>query len=184
MIFYLVALLDPNSYKKIEVLQKELCLRYKLFESNEALPKLHITLETIEDPNLDLLNAAIKNIIRDYSPIETFCEGVICFDPPYKSVNLKISQEGMLKDLSYLLNKTLRDLGFIVRENIENYKLHISLANTYFSKKQWTDMEYNIACTYAKNMCYHMKINIVELQLWKPINDENEMVSHIYPLNN
>jgi len=184
MINYLVALLDSDSYKKIEVIQRELCLKYKLFEVNENLPMLHITLETIENPNLELLNAAIERILKDYSFIDAFCEGIICFEPPYKSVNLKISQEGALKELSSTLNKTLKEIGFNVRKDISSYELHISLANTYFSKKQWTDFEYNTACTYAKDMCCHMKIRINKLQLWKPINNESEMVVYTYNLIN
>lgn len=182
MIYYLVALLDDSSYKYIEEIQKEICYNYKLFDKNDKLPKLHITIEVIHDPDMDMLIKSLKNILKKYSSFEAKSDGVICFDPPYKSVNLKIRDYGRILKLSKDINHILKKEKFNVRENIENYDLHISLANSYFSNKQWSDFEYASACSFAKNNDKDFIIKINELQLWKPVNDENEMIIFKFPL--
>jgi len=182
MIYYLVAILDSHSYSRIEEIQRDICLKYNLFAMGDKLPKLHITLETIEDPDLEVLDKAIKEVLVNYSSFKTLCKGIICFEPPYKSVNLEIYDNGEVKALSSDLNATLKSCGLKVRKNIQDYKFHISLANTYFSNRDWSELEYKAACTFAKDLCCPIEINIFELQLWKPIHDESKMVVYTYTL--
>lgn len=184
MIYYLVALLDSKSYKKVELIQRDICTKYNLFTPEDSLPTLHITLETINEPNLEALDKCIKEVLKNYSFFEATCDGIICFDPPHKSVNLNILKGGVLEKLSLNFNTYLKVKGFKVRDDIFQYKLHISLANSYFSNKQWTNMEYEDACIFAQKSCCNLTININELQLWKPINDKKDMVVYTYFLNN
>ena len=60
MNYYLVALLDEDSYEEIESLQKNISKRYNIYKE---LPKLHITLEVIKDPDMDLLSKTLTGII-------------------------------------------------------------------------------------------------------------------------
>lgn len=183
MIYYLVANLDCDSYKEVEIIQRELCTKYKLFTPDEKLPKLHITVETIEDPDLKALDLWIKEVIKSYEPFEVESNGVVCFEPPHKSVNLNLLKGGPLEKLSYNLNTKLKETGFKVRENLDNYILHISLANSYFSKNQWSDFDYETACNVAHNLCYNIKIKVKTLELWKPTMDESDMVVYTYVLS-
>lgn len=184
MVYYLVALLDSESYEKVEAIQRNICTRYNLFASEDSLPTLHITLETIDEPDLQALDQSIQKVLKNYTSIEVFCDGIICFDPPHKSVNLNILKGGMLEILSHNFNTYLREKGFNVRHDIPNYKLHISLANSFFSKKQWSDIEYEDACIFAQNNSCNIRIIVNQLQLWKPVNNKKEMVVYNYFLNN
>ena len=65
MTYYLVAVLDDSSYNCIERIQKEICYNYKLFDKKDKLPKLHITIETIDDPDLDKLIKLLSDILKD-----------------------------------------------------------------------------------------------------------------------
>jgi len=184
MTYYLVGLFDNVSYAYIESLQKCICEKYNLYNPTTDLPKLHITLETITDPNLVDLDIALKDIIKDYTKFQVKLDGVICFDPPFKSVNLHIKNKGTVYELSKKINTILSSQGFNVRENIENWNLHISLANTTFADREWSNNEYLAACNLAKDEKFSQTITVCGIELWKPINNTVEMVVNKYDLKN
>ena len=163
-------------------MQKTLCEKYNLYRSDTNLPKLHITLEIITNPNLYDLDISLKNILKDYTKFEVELNGVICFDPPFKSVNLNINNKGTIYELSKNINSILNSQGFNVREHIENWNLHISLANTNFADREWSDSEYLAACNLAKDENFSETITVAAIELWKPINDNDEMVVKKYTL--
>lgn len=182
MIYYLVGLVDKDSYKYIEPIQKLLCEKYKLYMDDTNLPKLHITLEIVTNPSLEALDISLKNILKNYTKFEVQLNGVICFEPPYKSVNLNISNEGTIYQLSKNINSILSSQGFKVREDIEKWNLHISLANTNFADREWSNSEYLDACNLAKDENFSDTITVNTIELWKPINDKNQMVVKKYVL--
>jgi len=182
MIYYLVGVFDRESYKFVESLQKTICEKYKLYKLEADLPKLHITLETIEDPNLCDLDISLKNILKNYAEFQVDLNGVICFDPPFKSVNLNINNSGIIYELSKNINSILNSQGFNVRQHIENWNLHISLANTIFADREWSEAEYFAACNLAKDENFSKTIKVHSIELWKPINDNDEMVIKKYTL--
>ncbi|MBU3091071.1 2'-5' RNA ligase family protein [Clostridium sp. CM028] len=182
MIYYLVGLFDKVSYKYIESMQKAICEKYNLYKSDANLPMLHVTLEIITNPNLYDLDTALKNILKNYTKFEVELNGVICFDPPYKSVNLNIGNEGTIYQLSKDINSILNLHGFKVRDDIETWNLHISLANTTFADREWSNSEYLAACASAKDENFSRTITVDTVELWKPINNNDEMVTKKYIL--
>lgn len=180
MIYYLVGLFDEISYKYIESMQKSICSKYNLYKVDTNLPKLHVTIEIITNPNLYDLDDSLKNILKDYTKFEVELNGVICFDSPYKSVNLNINNNGTIYELSKKINSLLNSQGFNVREHIENWNLHISLANTNFADREWSNNEYLAACNLAKDEKFSRTITINAVELWKPINNNDEMVVKKY----
>jgi 2''-5'' RNA ligase len=173
MKYYLVALFDKNSYSYIEEIQKNICKKYKIYKN---MPMLHITLEVIGDPDVEKLNKIISDMIRPYKKFKVEINGAICFDPPYKSVNLKIENKGYVIRLARQLNDTLKLHGFDVRDNIDNWDLHVSLANTNHAIREWSSKEYVAACQNAKKEDIHKMVKIDRIELWKPINNKREMV--------
>lgn len=182
MIYYLVGLFDEVSCEYMKSMQKKLCVKYNLFNSDNNLPKLHITLETINNPNLQDLDISLTHILKDYNKFQVDINGVICFDPPYKSVNLNIKNSGTIYDLSKNINIILKSQGFNVREEIEKWNLHISLANTNFADREWSDNEYLTACNLAKHEGFTQTITLNAIELWKPVNNKDEMVIKKYSL--
>jgi 2'-5' RNA ligase len=179
MRYYLVALFDEDSYKEIEIIQKNICKKHKLYK---ILPVLHITLEIVGDPDMEKLDEVLKKILKTYKKFKVEVSDVICFDAPYKSVNLKIENKGYINRLARIINDTLRLHGFEVRENIENWDLHVSLANTNYAVREWSKQEYAAACNSAKNDGFYKLATIDRIELWKPINNKKEMVLKSYPL--
>jgi 2'-5' RNA ligase len=179
MRYYLVALFDSNSYKEIEGIQKSICKKYKLYKN---LPVLHITLEIVGDPDLDKLDEVLAKIFKPYKKFKVEISDVICFDEPYKSVNLKIESKGYIMRLARVINDTLKLHGFDVRDNIDSWDLHISLANTNYAIREWSKNEYAAACSTAKKNGFYKLATIDRIELWKPINNKREMIMKSYPL--
>lgn len=179
MKYYLVALFDENSYKNIEPLQKSLSKKYKLYKN---LPTLHITLEIIDNPNIDKLDEILQKFFKPYKKFKVELNDVICFGEPHKSVNLKVENAGYIKKISRSLNDLLKLHGFLVRDNINDWDMHVSLANSNFANREWKKNEYEVACstTKDKGFCNVAKINRIEL--WKPINNKRDMVVKSYNL--
>lgn len=180
MLYYLVGLLDRRSYAKIEEIQRTISNEYDLYDQ---LPILHLTLEIIENPHdMEFLCNIISKILKGYKDIKIKIDGAICFEAPYKSVNLKVEKDQYLMELIYNINSSLKSNGFKVRENIDDWELHISLANTNFSKRNWTNKEYQEACLRTIDQRLFLESTINKIQLWKPINNINEMVVKTFTL--
>ncbi len=182
MIYYLVGLFDEVSSEYMKSMQKRICKSYNLYSSDDDLPVLHITLETIDNPNLPDLHVSLKHILKDYTKFQVDINGVICFDPPYKSVNLNIKNKGTIYELSKKINYVLKSQGFKVREDIEEWNLHISLANTNFADREWSDNEYLTACSLAKDENFSETITMHAIELWRPVNIKDQMVVEKYSL--
>lgn len=179
MNYYLVGLFDDASYIHFESIQNDLSKQFNLYND---LPMLHITLEVITEPDLNLLDSVLKDILKKYKQFQIQINGAICFDPPFKSVNLKVENNQYIDSLCKEINYTLKEKGFKVRDNIEDWDLHISLANTNFSSREWSDLEYLTACDITKNKHYSYKSTIEKIELWKPVNDKSEMIIDTYNL--
>lgn len=180
MLYYVVGLLDIDSYNYIEEIQKSLSKKYHLYTD---LPTLHVTLEVIESPdNINNLCTIVESILAEFKSFSVQIDGAICFNPPFKSVNLKIQNKDTIRRLVYKLNYTLKQNGFSVRENISDWDLHISLANTNFSLRKWTEEEYNEACIFVTENNYKILSKINKVEIWKPINDKDKMVISSFSL--
>lgn len=179
MKYYLVALFDTESHSVMETIQKNICKKYKLYKN---IPILHISLETIEDPDMDKLSKIISEILKPYKPFKVETNGSICCESPYKSINLKIENKGYIFRLARTINDTLKLHGFNVKENIEDLNLHVSLANTNYAIKELTGKEYVAACSDDKKDGFYKLAKIERIELWKTTNNKKEQLVKSFPL--
>ncbi|MEY8000817.1 2'-5' RNA ligase family protein [Clostridium sp. Mt-5] len=179
MKYYLVALFDRDSYSYIEHIQKNICRKYRLYRN---MPVLHITLEVVENPDVDKFDKIVSEIIKPYKKFKVEINGAICFEPPYKSVNLRIENKGYIIRLARQINEKLKLYKFDVRKDINNWDLHISLANTNYAMREWSSKEYSAACESVKREEVHKMARIDRIALWKPINNKKEMLIKNFPL--
>ena len=128
------------------------------------------------------INVSSEYWIDTSSSFKVSVNGAICFDPPHKSVNLKIDDQGYIIRLAKKINSKLTETGFAVRENIDNWDLHISLANTNYAAREWSVPEFNAACDATKQKDIKTLLKIDRIELWKPINNKKKMVVKSFPL--
>lgn len=179
MKYYLVALFDKQSHSYIEDMQKSICRKYKIYKN---MPAIHITLDIIGDPDIEKLSKVVSDILKPYKKFKVEVNGAICFDPPYKSVNLKVENKGYIIRLARHINDILKLHGFDVRDNADNLNLHILLANTNYAARELSSKEYIAACDIAKKENTHRMAKIDRIELWKSINNRRDMVVKSFPL--
>jgi 2'-5' RNA ligase len=179
MKYYLVALFDNDTYSNLEVIQKDMCHKYKIYKNQ---PMIHIPLEVIDDPNMEVIDNIINGIIKPYKKFKVYSSGALSFDAPYKSVNLKIENKGYIIRLAKKINEKLKENGFKVRENIENLDLHASLANTSYIIKELSNKESGAASIENKKGGFQGIAKIDRIELWKGSNNRKDMIIKSYPL--
>jgi 2'-5' RNA ligase len=179
MKYYLVALFDVESYGAMEKIQKSICQKYKL---SKNVPMLHITLETVEDPDIDKLSRVITDILKPYKKFKVETNGIISFDPPYKSVNLKVENKGYIIRLARTINDTLKLHGFNVKEHVDNWDLHIPLASANYTSKEWSSRDYVAASSETKKDGFYRMSRVDRIELWKSVNNRKETLIKSFPL--
>lgn len=179
MRYQLVALFDKNSYSYIEEIQKNICKKHKIYRN---MPMLHIDLEIVGDPDIEKLNKILSDMLRPYKKFKVEINGAICFDPSYKSVNLKVENKGYIIRLARKINETLKLHGFDVRDNVGDWDLHVTLGNTNYPVKEWSSKEYVAACQSDKKENIHRMAKVDRIELWKPINNKKETVIKSFSL--
>lgn len=179
MKYYLVALFDKDSYSYIEHIQKNICRKYRLYKN---IPPLHITLGAVENPDIDKFTKIVSDILKPYKKFKVKVNEAICFNPPYKSINLKVENRGYVIRLARQINETLKLYKFDVRENGNDCDLHTVLANANYFIKELSSKEYVSACNNGKKDEIYKMARIDRIALWKPINNRKEMLIRNFPL--
>ncbi len=173
MKYYLVALFDKNSNSYVENLQRQFCKKYKVYKKQQSL---YITMEVIDEPNIDALDSVLHDIIKPYKRFKVELNREVCFETPQKSINMRVEHKGYITRLSRNIDEKLKLHGFRVLDSTGN--LQISLGNTNFSfKKPSNDLNFNNS---THNEPGQM-VKIDRFELWRNINKKNQLVKS-YPL--
>lgn len=179
MKYYLVALFDAESYAEIEKVQRNICQKFKLYRN---VPTLHVILETVEDPDIDKLSRVVADILKPYKRFKVETNGIVSFDPSYKSVNLKLENKGYLIRLARTINDTLKLHGFNVKEITDNWNLHVSLASTNYTVKDLASKDYIAASSNSRKNGFYNLSRIDRIELWKSVSNKKEMLVKSFPL--
>lgn len=178
MKYYLVAVLDGDSFKNIEPLQRNLLRKYKLPKNSISL---HIPLETIENPNIDKLDEVVLKLIKPYKKFKIELTGDIQYhDPSNKSISLKIENKGYIKKIHRSLNDILKLNGFTIKETIDS-PLYIPVSSNTTGKdiKHVENIPNMIP---LKNTCRRNILKVSKIELWKFSNGRKETVVKSYNL--
>ena len=109
-----------------------------------------------------------------------YIDGVSCFGPPYKSVNIHVCSTPYLQQFSQSIHQAAAQAGMDYENFGGQWQYHISLANSAFAKREWTDAEYCLACNILKRMDFNAHFQIEQMQLWYP--RKHDYVIHTFPL--
>ncbi|MEQ8196445.1 MAG: 2'-5' RNA ligase family protein [Clostridiaceae bacterium] len=179
MKYYLVALFDDESYKQIETIQKNFSKKSRSYK-NFPLP--HITLEIVEDPDMEKLDTLLTKIIKPYKRFKVELKDIINFSEPNKSVNLRVEKKGYISRLSRNINDTLKLHGFSVKNCIETFGLNVSLTSTNITQKEWKKNEFEAAFSSARIQEFYDMGKIDRIEIWKSANNKKEVIVKSYKL--
>ncbi len=179
MKYYLVALFDDESYKAIEPIQKSLSKRYRLYKN---LPTLHITLDIIEDPDINKLDEVLNKMLKPYKKFKVELMDMMYFDEPHKSLNIKVESKGYIKRLARSINENLKLHGFNVKTAPEVPNLQLSLLNINFPPREWNKNDLLKGHNLPKREGFNKMPKISRIEVWKATNNKKETVVKSYPL--
>lgn len=179
MKYYLVALFDNDSLKDIERLQRSINKKYK---NNKNQSAFHITLDVIGDADLEKLDKIINKILKPYKRFKVELNNAVCFEDPFRAVNLQVENKGYISRLARLINDTLKLHGINARTSIQDWNLHVSLNSSSFPLKELSKNEYDAAYNKAKTINFYKLATIDRIELWKSLTNRKDMVVKSYPL--
>ncbi|MGM9972970.1 MAG: 2'-5' RNA ligase family protein [Clostridiaceae bacterium] len=179
MKYYLVALFDDESTKTIEATQKSLSKKYRLYKN---LPTLHITLDIVEDPDLNKLDQVLTKIVKPYSRFKIELTDTMLFDESRKALTLKVVSKGYIKRLARSINDTLKLHGFNVKPAPESPELQLSLLSANHPPREWNKIDPSKGHSIAKKDAFFRMPKISRIELWKSTSSKKEMVVKSYPL--
>lgn len=131
MKYYIVALLNEDSCEYINPIQKTVSKKLK---ANRNLPVPHITLEVIENPNIDKITPIIEKVLKVYKYFKVETDDNIFISDEFRTVNVLLQQRGYIKKIKSSFDDILKLHGFNLRE-IKDTRLSLTLANLNYYQK-------------------------------------------------
>lgn len=176
MRYYLVAVLTKGSNKELENIQRPLHKKGKNFKKS---PYISIPIDSVEDPDLRLLEQTLKDLLKPFRYFHVSITGKYINLAEERITGLPVSNFGYLKKIQRHLNEYMRLHNFKVapeRDEVQDFILSLSqdripreLENTsnLFSEEDNT-----------------RKFLVERFELWKSLNAKKESIVFSIPLKN
>jgi hypothetical protein len=177
MKYQLVALFDQNSNEFIDVIQRDLCKKYKVYKLKSDFC---IRLQTFNDANIDEFTKIIQESIIPYKKFKVQISPELFLDDYSKLVGLKVDKSGYINKISRNLSDTLSLHGFNLTNHKNNFGIPVVSSNYHIRKmfKEKTPCVIN-----SKNdLPYIGFAKIERLELRKSINNKKEILIKSFPL--
>lgn len=178
MNYHFVALFDEDSNDYIQVLQKKVCKKYKLYRLNS---QFHIPLLTLVDPDIDKFNTVISDLLTPYKKFKVKLNNKMYLDKNTKTVNFKIENKGYINRISRNSNTTLNLYGFNLKNPVDE-DLHISLANSNYSLRKMLNRNNSNIPIFNNHMYIKQFAKISKLELWRPLSNKKSLLIKSFPL--
>ncbi|ACB85438.1 2'-5' RNA ligase family protein [Natranaerobius thermophilus] len=166
---FLVAIPRGRLLSVASSIQRKLNEIFDIYD--EKLPPLHVTIDHLTINNQDEYDKAvqiIENICHSKPPFNLQVNGFSFFGPPHKSINLYVEKTTQLQDLSLEIHEALEQEGLSSRPIYNEWEYHISLINTTFALREWSETEFTKAKELVKEWNVNMSCKVEWLELWKP----------------
>ncbi len=166
--YYLVALPEKEVLRKALKLQEELSQRYRIYKP--PYPPIHVTLAIIKPAAESELAKAISlltSLVPRFLPLQLRVKGISCFSPPYKSLNLAVTPSQKLLTITRTVITRLAACG-VNSQAMEGWDYHISLINTVFAVREWSEEEFNEACAWLAKASLALTCTVNTVELWSP----------------
>lgn len=176
MRYYLVAVLDKNSNKELESIQRPLHKKGKNFKKS---PYISIPIDSIEDPDLRLLENTLKDLLKPYRYFHVNITGKYINLADEKITGLPVSNFGYLKKIQRHLNEYMRLHGFkVAKEREDEQDFILSMSQERIPK------ELENSANLFNDPDNTRKFMVDRMELWKSLNAKKESIVFSIPLKN
>ena len=104
MKYYIVALLDKNSYDEILPLQRKYS---KKFKANRNSPTPFIAIDVVDTSNIDKIISIMDKIIAPYKKFKIEYSDIVDVYPSLKTINMHVENRGYIKKITTTLTDRL-----------------------------------------------------------------------------
>ncbi|MDD5794183.1 hypothetical protein ACTNDG_06985 [Clostridium sp. HCP1S3_B4] len=178
MKYYIVALFDEDSYESLNPIQKKVS---KKFKAHRNSPLAHITLNVLENPNMEKLNTVMEKNLKPYKKFKVQACNDITISETLKNVNLKIENLGYIKKIERSISDSLELYG-LNSKSFSDENFGISLANVNYINKDKNGQLPTASLDQIVKNSSNMTFKISKFEIWKQNNNRKEICVKSYPL--
>ncbi|AAK81466.1 hypothetical protein BJV85_000359 [Clostridium acetobutylicum] len=144
MKYCLIASFTKDSYLNVEDIQRNACKKYKLYK---RIPNLHVSLQTLDEPNIDKLDSIIREQLSIYKKFKVqINKSHLAYNSSSKMVSLKVENRGYINRIVRSTNEKLHYGGFKFSMPHKDSNLFIPLANGNYQLKNILEQESAATC--------------------------------------
>lgn len=178
MKYQLIALFDNESNKHIEVTQRNLCRKYRLYKTNQ---QFYIPIQTLINPDIDKFHKIVTDTLGPYKKFKVQINPNVYLDKSLKTINLRVENRGYIIRIARNIAETLSLSGFNIKADCDK-DLYIALANSNYSIRKTLNNEGPNAFTSKEEDIAYDFAKINRLELWKFANNKKDTLVKNYPL--
>ncbi len=176
MKYYLVAVLDKDSNRELDAVQKTL---YRKGKKILKAPYMGIPIDTIEDPDKDKLQATLADLLKPYRYFRVDITGKYVNLPEEKITGLPVTSFGYLKKLQRHLNSFMQLSGFKVsQERADDIDFILSLSQEKLPR------EFEATAPLFNTEENKKAFRVEKIELWKTMAAKKDSVVFSIPLRN
>lgn len=177
MKYYLVAVLDRESNKEVDSLQKNLHRRGKKILK---APYIGIPIDTVEDPDRDRLSELLQGLLKPFRYFHVEVRGTYITLPEEKLSGLAVTNFGYIRKIRRHLNSYMELSGFKVSELNDDDESDLILSLSVEKLPREIDTTQNL----FKNEENKKNLRVEKIELWKTMNAKKDSVVLSIPLKN
>ncbi len=176
MRYYLVAVLDKDSNKRLDPIQRPLHKRGKNYRKS---PYMAIPIDIVEDPDMKKLEKVLRDLLKPYRYFRVDITGKYTNLAEEKITGLPVTNFGYIKGLQRHLNEYLRLNGFKVTPERETSQDFIFSMSTDRIPKELEN-----APNLFDNPENSEAFRVDRIELWKSLNAKKDSIVFSVPLKN
>lgn len=176
MRYYLVVVLDKDSNKKLEYIQRPLHKKGKNFKKS---PYMAIPIDIVEDPDLSRLESTLRALLKPFRYFHVDITGKYVNLAEEKITGLPVTNFGYIKKIQRHLNEYMRLHNFkVTQEREEDQDFILSMSQDRLPKE--LENTANLFDTPDNRKAFLVD----RLELWKSLNAKKESIVFSINLKN
>ncbi len=176
MRYYLVAVLDKNSTRELDGIQRPLHKKGKNYKKS---PYISIPIDTIEDPDIKLLERTLKDLLKPFRYFHVNITGKYINLADERITGLPVTNFGYLKKIQRHLNEYMRLHGFkVADERVDDQDFILSMSQDRIPRE--LENSTNLFSTPDNSK----KFLVDRVELWKSLNAKKDSIVFSIPLKN
>lgn len=177
MKYYVVALLDKDSYDELTPIKRKFS---KKFKANRHSPIPFIALNVIDTSNIEKVSQVVEKVIKPYKKFKVELNNNVSVSESLKTVNLQIQDRGYIKKIYSALKENFELNGLNVKYTADK-DISISLATLNHVNK---NIDNDVACDENDSFLQNQTYKVSKLEVWRLSNNKKEICLKSFPLRN